>query len=141
MEARNLKHAPNGMIDMEINHATLGWIPFTASANDPGLGAELHAQAVAGDFGPIAEYVALPPQVPVVVSRFQAKVALDAWQLLDDVEAIMADPATPLMYRMAWAEATEFYRDSATVAALGQMLALTDAQLDELFIYAGGVQA
>jgi len=44
--------APNAStIDLNINHPDHGWIPFTAQADDP-----LYAQAVNGDFGPIADY-------------------------------------------------------------------------------------
>lgn len=141
METRNLKHVAHGGIDMEINHPALGWIPFTAAPDDPGLGAELHAKALAGDFGPIAEYAEPPPQIPQVVSPFQAKAALDSWQMLDTVEAMMADPATPRITRMAWQEAQEFRRTSPTVLQMGAALGLTDAQLDELFVIAAGISA
>lgn len=145
MEVRNLSYTAEGKIDCEYNHPALGWIPFTADAGDvEQLGKDIHAAALAGQFGAVAAYVApppLPPQVPVAVSRFQAKVALDAWQLLDDVEVMMADPATPLVTRLAWADAQEFRRDSPIVLAMAQALGLTPAQLDELFIYAGGVVA
>lgn len=35
MEYRNAKYNAQGSIDCEINHPQLGWIPFTASRNDP----------------------------------------------------------------------------------------------------------
>jgi len=47
----------NTSIDLLIEHPDLGTIPFTASATDTeALGRSLHARAVAGEFGEIAEY-------------------------------------------------------------------------------------
>ncbi len=81
------------------------------------------------------------------VTRFQARAAL--YQTLDDedvrlfdkVELIMANPATPALYRMAWEDALEFRRLSPTVLALGTMLGLTAEQLDELFVLAKTIEA
>jgi len=64
MEIKNPQWVDSGstMIDMEINHPEFGWIPFTANPNDvEALGRALYAEAVAGAFGPIAEYVPLTP--------------------------------------------------------------------------------
>lgn len=63
MSARKPQQNADSTIDIELDHPTYGWMPFTASPNDP-HGADLYAQAVAGDFGPVAEYVpALKPNV------------------------------------------------------------------------------
>lgn len=72
-----------------------------------------------------------PPPVPVSVSRFQARAALHNAGLLTAVEAAVAaaDPFT----QIAWADATEFRRDSPTIAALAVALGMTGAQLDDLF--------
>ena len=48
MEFRNPVYNHLGTIDCEINHPSLGWIPFTADPNDP-AGAEIYASAVAGN--------------------------------------------------------------------------------------------
>lgn len=59
MQTRNLQYNAHGTVDMEINHPTLGWIPFTASPNDTEqLGKDLYAEAIAGTLGAIAAYVA-----------------------------------------------------------------------------------
>jgi hypothetical protein len=48
------------MIDMEIEHPAYGWIAFSASPDDvEGHGRDLYARALAGEFGPVADYV--PP--------------------------------------------------------------------------------
>ncbi|MDO8931478.1 MAG: hypothetical protein Q7U97_03710 [Rhodocyclaceae bacterium] len=53
--------AAQTLIDMTVNHPAYGEIPFTASPNDvEAHGRELYALAVAGEFGPIADYVAPP---------------------------------------------------------------------------------
>jgi hypothetical protein len=47
MNYRNSKRLENGWIDCEIEHDTLGWIPFTCDPSDTGAlfdVAELHAQ-------------------------------------------------------------------------------------------------
>ena len=58
LAGRNPKYNENGTIDLEINHPTLGWIPFTADKND----SEAHGRAifqscVNGEYGEVAEYV------------------------------------------------------------------------------------
>lgn len=63
MNTRKPKHNQDGTIDLEINHPVFGWIPFTASPEDvEASGRELFARAKAGDFGPVADYIAPAPQ-------------------------------------------------------------------------------
>lgn len=83
-------------------------------------------------------YVAPPPQT---VSRFQARAALLNAGLLDDVETLMADAATPALARLAWTDAIEFRRTSPTVLAMASALGLTEAQIDALFVDAAGIEA
>lgn len=85
----------------------------------------------------------IPPAVtrivPRSVSRFQARAALFQAGLLDDVEAYMALPETDPIYRLAWQDAQDFFRNSATVNALKSVLGLNDSQLDDLFVFAGSI--
>ncbi|MFA6213535.1 MAG: hypothetical protein WC714_29125 [Candidatus Obscuribacterales bacterium] len=61
MLTRNLKYNSSGTVDMEIEHPTYGWIPFTASPDDTEpLGRELHSAAIAGTLGAIAAADPLP---------------------------------------------------------------------------------
>lgn len=63
METRNPQYNAAGTIDLEINHPEFGWIPFTATPDDvEEHGRQIFAEALAGNFGPIAPYVA--PVVP-----------------------------------------------------------------------------
>jgi hypothetical protein len=60
-----IAHSPkanaNGTIDLILNHPEFGEIPFCASPDDSEAhGRELYALALAGEFGPIAPYVAPP---------------------------------------------------------------------------------
>lgn len=82
-----------------------------------------------------------PPAVPGVVSRFQARAALHLAGLLDDVEALMTAPGTPALAKLAWADAQEFKRNSPTVQTMAAAIGLTEAQLDELFTTAAGIDA
>ena len=75
------------------------------------------------------------------VSRFQARVALYNFGLLDAVNKMMADPATPFIAKEAWESAGVFKRNSPTVAAMGAGLKLTEDQIDELFKAALEIQA
>lgn len=75
----------------------------------------------------------------MVVSRFQARAALHGAGLLSAVETAVAnaDPITQL----AWTDAQEFRRNSPTIAALAEIVGLTDEQIDNLFITAGQIRA
>ena len=77
--------------------------------------------------------------VPEKVSRFQARAALYQMGLLEAAEALttMAGGLTEI----AWADATEFHRDSPSIAGLAPHLGLTEEQLDDLFRLADTIRA
>jgi hypothetical protein len=133
IQVRNPKYNAAGTIDMETEHPAFGWIPFTASPDDSEQhGRELYAQAVAGDFGPVAPYVALPPAPPAIltsVTMRQARLALLGAGLLDQVNAAITDPAA----QIEWEYATTVERNSPLVQNLSVGLGLTEEQLDSLF--------
>jgi hypothetical protein len=135
---RNPRFNALGTIDGEIEHPQLGWVPFTASPDDPeSLGRELYAAAMAGEFGPVAEYVPpppAPPPVPAVISRRQARLALLNAGLLESVEAAIAN--APPAVRITYEDATEWWRDDPLIAELAQSLGLSESQVDELFVKA-----
>lgn len=81
------------------------------------------------------------PVVPEAVSRFQARAALALTGHFGAVEALMSAPGTPLMMRLAWQDATEFRRDSPTVAAMAGALGLDSDALDSLFVAAKEIAA
>lgn len=58
VECRDPKYNSNGItIDIEMNHPIYGWIPFTASPNDPEeYGRIIHQACLDGQFGTVAAY-------------------------------------------------------------------------------------
>lgn len=146
---RNPQYNNAGTIDCEINHPVYGWIPFTASADDPEEhGRQIHAAIAEGQAGPIAAYS--PPSAEtllqserarMIVTRFQARAALHSAGLLQAVESIMSNEATDMIARLAWQDAQEFKRTSPTVQAMAAALGLTDAQVDDLFRQAATIEA
>ena len=79
------------------------------------------------------------PSVPKTVSAFQAKAALYGAGLLTSVQAAMA--TAPAITQLAWAEATEFQRDSPAIASVAAQLNWSAAQLDALYVTASGIKA
>lgn len=75
----------------------------------------------------------------MVVSRFQARVALHSAGLLAVAEAAIeaGDPID----RIAWQDAAEWRRDSPTIARIAVTLGLTDEQVDDLFHAAATITA
>lgn len=69
----------------------------------------------------------------MVVTPFEAKAALLDADLLDDIEALMADPLTDRVVVLAWNNVTEFRRLSPMVTGIASALGWTDEQLDGLF--------
>lgn len=76
--------------------------------------------------------------VPQSVSRFQALAALMDAGLLSDVDMALAD-AGPLA-QLAWAEASEFRRNSPMILTMADGLGLTDDDVDALFRAAAQIE-
>lgn len=82
------------------------------------------------------------PEVPQAVSRFQARMALHHFGMFEEAESFCTSEAAPLEVKEAWVSAQEFRRNSPTILSLKDSpLALTDEQLDEMFSFAGTVEA
>lgn len=72
----------------------------------------------------------------------QARLALLAVGLLDDVDAAIAaipDPSTRRAAQIEWEFSNELQRANPFVATLGAALGLSPAQVDDLFIQASGL--
>ena len=81
--------------------------------------------------------------VPQVVSRAQGKVALIQAGLWAQVLAFVAaipDPVERAVAEVTLHDTQEWRRDSPFLASAAAALNLSEAQLDELFITAGGLQ-
>lgn len=76
----------------------------------------------------------LPPAVPRSITPRQCRLILEQQNLLDTVEAMIAeqDKAT----RITWEYATEFRRNDPLLNQLATNLNLTDEQIDQFFIAA-----
>lgn len=95
---------------------------------------------VAANEAEIVPYVPPPEPVPQVVTRFQARAALmQAGKLSAATAAVEAsgDDFT----KLAWAEASEWRRDSALVISMATAVGLTSAQIDDLFRTAATITA
>lgn len=79
-----------------------------------------------------------PPVVPAAVTMRQARLALLGADLLDDVDAAIAALPSPQKEaaKIEWEYSQEVQRHNGVVAALGPLLGLTDAQIDDLFLTA-----
>jgi len=86
-------------------------------------------------------YTPPPPAVPATVTRFQALATLAAGGWLDVVHTYIDALPRSNVQRLAFENATDWERTSPTVNALAQMLGLSDAQVDDLFIAASKVSA
>lgn len=73
--------------------------------------------------------------VPQSVSKYQAKMALLEFGLFEQVESFVQQ-STDLALKIAWNDASNFYRDNAFIASLAVQFNLTDQQVDDLFIAA-----
>lgn len=66
---KNLSWCKEGdKIDCLVNFTDIGEVPFSASPNDLPHSVEIYNRCVAGDFGPIADYVPFPDEGPQVYS-------------------------------------------------------------------------
>lgn len=101
--------------------------------------AELPGDYAPGKYTYNGGFVRVPEPVPVIpvpeaVTMRQARLALLAAGLLDDVNTLIASigPAAAI----TWEFATEVQRNNELIAAVQEQQALTEDQIDDLFIVA-----
>ena len=126
------------LIDLLVEHPKFGSIPFSAGPSDQEEhGRLLFERAIAGEFGPIAEYVApaVPVVIPQIVSKAQGIAALVEVGLWPSVKAYFSTEATETEQDLFEA-ITEFHRQSPLLLTLRTRFSLTDEELDNLFILA-----
>lgn len=105
---RNPVYNAFGSIDCEYSHHRFGWIPFTASADDPEpLGRDLYASAAAGEFGPVAAYV--PPVRTVADAQSEKLAALAAMRYARETAGLVINGATVKTDRESQAALTGAY--------------------------------
>lgn len=127
------------VVNCEINHPEYGWIPFSACEHDPEEhGRMIFEKCIAGEYGPIAEYVTPPVSAPKEITMRQCRLQLLSDGLLDAVgTAINALPSPQKeAAQIEWEYSAKVSRDSALIASLAPALGLTDADIETLFIEA-----
>lgn len=141
MEFREAVYNASGGVDCEINHPIYGWIPFTARYDDP-HGADIYdlVKSVAAPYVEPDDSVIDTPEIPQVVSRYQARMAMLDAGILGDVEVAVQDSNSPSIV-IAWQDASVWERTSPTIADIASALGMTDAELDALFIQAATYRA
>jgi len=120
MQIRNPIYTATGNIDCEIEHPQFGWIPFTASKDDP----EEHGRliyAAALEIGP-GPYVPAPPDLATFTAAIDAHVEQQARAWSYNSAAHLASYATSTVPQWS-AEASAFvaWRDAAWLAALAML--------------------
>lgn len=80
------------------------------------------------------------PPVPVVVSRFQARMALRNADLFEAAGNAVYESRDALLIE-AWESAVEYRRLSPSIMKLGAALGLDDAAIDDLFRQAATITA
>ena len=120
MQTRNLKYSSATTVDMEINHPTYGWIPFTANPNDPEqLGRDLYAQAIAGTLGVIAAYIAPPPDTSPKPDAFAQAVKTGLGGILVANQLMTLYPAFfPAIQTQNWADLQTLILDAKAKAVI-----------------------
>jgi hypothetical protein len=110
---------------------------------------DLFDRVIAGEFGAIDEtYIdnledELEKEDPIVISRLQAKAILLQYDLLDTVEALVAEQ-DPIV-QLAWKEAVEFNASSGIINSLKPHIKwpdgsdITEEEWTELFLEASNL--
>jgi hypothetical protein len=123
----------NGIIsEVTVDEAILEAIAQLPPERRPVFLAETSKEVVAY----LAAQAELKPPAPTVVNMCQARLALLEFGYLDDVEAAMQTDAIPRTAKIYWGFSQLVRREDETVQLMQQLLSLSDAQLDELFIFA-----
>ncbi|MFD1189761.1 hypothetical protein [Phenylobacterium conjunctum] len=79
----------------------------------------------------------MPPTPILPVSRMQAKLALNAAGLLEDVEAAVASASREV--QIYWTEVSELHRDHSILIEMTDALGWTSEQVDDLFRAAAAI--
>lgn len=145
MEIRNPSYNRFGSIDCEVNHPVYGWIPFTATEDDP-EGPEMYERALAMEPSPYTPAVVGPEEelaqwrAMAVCTPLQGKLALGEvkWKQVED---FLNDPETPWSLKQVVQSASVWERTSQNMDALAWAMDLSAEEVDELFRVAMTIQS
>lgn len=140
---RSPRYNARGAIDCEIEHPQFGWIPFTASEDDPEEHGRSIYQAILDSGEQIAPYEPPSPEevlarerAGMVVSRRQAKQQLVIEGVYDKIQpAIDAieDTTQRALVQIYFDDADTWERLNDDLITLGHAVGLSDEKMDELF--------
>lgn len=120
--AHSPKYNAAGTIDLIVKFPWLDVeVPFSASQNDTEQhGRDLYVATLAGEFGPIAPYVAPPivAQIPKSCTSLQFMDRFTEAEQLAIVSATMSVPAVKLWYDRMIAATEIVYKDPRTLGGL-----------------------
>ena len=141
IEFRNPRwvNAEHTLLDCEVNHPEIGWIPFTTSSDATGPIEKAVWAAV--DVNEVAPYAPRSPEearaaMPTLSARQFRLGLIDGGIDLADVEtAITAipDPVERQKGQVEWEYATQFNRLHPLVVQLSSALGLTPEQVDAMW--------
>lgn len=135
MEYRNPTYNQFGTIDVEIDHPVFGWIPFTASPDDPDQsGRDIFATINLAEVAAFIEPEPLPPVIPDSVSARQFKLQLLFSDILDEFEAFISTQSRAV--QIAYDNSGSFVRSEPMMQSGFTALGFNDAQIDAFFVAA-----
>ena len=129
-------NAEHTRVNATVTHSEFGIISFSASPDDvEAHGREIFADAVAGRFGAIAEYVpsVVPVVVPQEISKAQGIATLmenGYWPAVNTYFTTQASPETLTLFNAV----TVFNRASPLLLQMQALLGISDADVDQMFI-------
>lgn len=92
-------------------------------------------------FDPVTDPVPVPEQVPVSITRRQGRLALLQAGKLEAVESAIAaieDPIARMAAKIEY-ETANWERSNQRIDAIGELVGLTPAEIDQLFIIGAGL--
>jgi len=138
MEIRNPIYLADGRINCEVNLPDIGWVPYTASADDiEPMCRDIHAAAVEMVPAPFVPALVDPvadlavARASMALSRLQIMSALHMAGLLDAANAAAA--AADFTTNLVWTQGQVFSRSSTVITQIATALTLSDTALDDLF--------
>lgn len=152
-DVRNPAALADGRVNCEILHRVYGWMPFTASAEDPEAdGRDLHAALLAGTYGAVTPYVAPTPAEVAAAALAAERAAMRPFytafrlamkatpsagyaHLLDRVTQTVSaaraqDPFADIV--IWWDSVTQIVRTHPDMDVFAVMFSLTPEALDDL---------